>query len=88
MPRRSAVCSRGADLIFIETQFDLAEARAAVAAARQECDLPIMVSMTFEQGVSLTGSSPAVFAETMQNLGVDVVGTNWQPRPRSNAAGC
>lgn len=66
----------GADLIFIETQFDLAEARAAVAAARQECDLPIMVSMTFEQGVSLTGSSPAVFAETMQNLGVDVVGTN------------
>lgn len=48
----------GADLIFIETQFDLAEARAAVAAARQECDLPVMVSMTFEQGVSLTGSTP------------------------------
>jgi len=66
----------GADLIFIETQFDLAEARAAVAAARQECDLPVMVSMTFEQGVSLTGSSPAIFAETMQNMGVDVVGTN------------
>lgn len=64
----------GADLIFIETQFDLAEARAAVAAARQECDLPVMVSMTFEQGVSLTGSTPAIFAETMQNMGVDVVG--------------
>ena len=66
----------GADLIFIETQFDLAEARAAVAAARQECDLPVMVSMTFEQGVSLTGSTPAIFAETMQNMGVEVVGTN------------
>ena len=66
----------GADLIFVETQFDLAEARAAVVAARRECDLPVMVSMTFEQGVSLTGSSPAIFAETMQNLGVDVVGTN------------
>lgn len=66
----------GADLIFIETQFDLAEARAAVAAARQECDLPVMVSMTFEQGVSLTGSTPAIFAETMQNMGVDAVGTN------------
>ena len=66
----------GADLIFVETQFDLAEARAAVVAARQECALPVMVSMTFEQGVSLTGSSPAIFAETMQNLGVDVVGTN------------
>ena len=66
----------GADLIFVETQFDLAEARAAVVAARQECDLPVMVSMTFEQGVSLTGSSPTIFAETMQNLGVDVVGVN------------
>lgn len=66
----------GADLIFIETQFDLAEARAAVVAARQVCDLPVMVSMTFEQGVSLTGSTPAIFAETMQNMGVDVVGTN------------
>ncbi|MBO6170912.1 MAG: homocysteine S-methyltransferase family protein [Desulfovibrio sp.] len=66
----------GVDLIFIETQFDLAEARAAVAAARRECNLPVMVSMTYEQGVSLTGSSPSVFAETMQNMGVDVVGTN------------
>lgn len=66
----------GVDLIFIETQFDLAEARAAVVAARQVCRLPILVSMTFEEGVSLTGSSPAIFAETMQNLGVDVIGTN------------
>ncbi len=66
----------GADLIFVETQFDLAEARAAVAAAHQVCDLPVMVSMTFEHGVSLTGSSPEIFAETMQNLGADVVGTN------------
>lgn len=66
----------GADLIFIETQFDLTEARAAVAAAHEVCDLPIMVSMTFEHGVSLTGSSPEIFAETMQNLGATVVGTN------------
>lgn len=66
----------GADLIFIETQFDLAEVRLAVTACRRVCDLPIMASMTFEHGVSLTGSSPEVFAETMQNLGVDVVGTN------------
>ena len=66
----------GVDLIFVETQFDLAEARAVVVATRQVCDLPIMVSMTYEQGVSLTGSSPEVFAETMQNMSVDVVGTN------------
>ena len=66
----------GADLLLVETQFDLAEARAAVVAARRQCRLPLIVSMTFEQGVSLTGSSPEIFVETMQNLGVDVIGTN------------
>lgn len=66
----------GVDLIFMETQFDLAEARAAVVAARRVCDLPIMVSMTFEKGVSLTGTAPGVFAAAMLNMGVDVIGTN------------
>ncbi len=71
----------GIDLIFIETQFDLAEARAAVVAARMECSLPIMVSMTFEEGVSLTGSTPEIFVETMQNLGVVALGTNCSAGP-------
>ncbi len=66
----------GVDLIFIETQFDLAEVRAAVAAARMETDLPIFASMTFEDGVSLTGSSPEIFAATMQNMGIDAIGVN------------
>lgn len=47
----------GVDLFLIETQFDLAEVRIAVAAIRAESDLPIMVSMTFEQGTSLTGTT-------------------------------
>lgn len=66
----------GADLIFIETQFDLAEARAAAAAVRMETDLPVFVSMTFEDGVSLTGSSPEIFAATMQNMSIDAIGVN------------
>lgn len=66
----------GADLLFIETQIDLAEARAAVVACREVCDLPLMVSMTFEQGLSLTGSSPENFTENMLNMSVDVIGTN------------
>ncbi|PTN38246.1 homocysteine S-methyltransferase family protein [Desulfonatronum sp. SC1] len=66
----------GADLIQIETQFDLGEIRAAVVAARQVCDLPLAVSMTFESGSSLTGTSPLTFLDTMQNLGVDLIGTN------------
>ncbi|TVR00024.1 MAG: methionine synthase [Desulfovibrionales bacterium] len=66
----------GADLIQIETQFDLGEIRAAVVAARQVCNLPVAVSMTFESGTSLTGTSPLTFLDTMQNLGVDLIGTN------------
>ncbi|MBO4368751.1 MAG: homocysteine S-methyltransferase family protein [Desulfovibrio sp.] len=66
----------GVDLLFIETQFDLAEARACVVAARTVTNLPVMVSMTFEAGLSLTGSTPEIFVATMQNLGVDVIGTN------------
>ncbi len=71
----------GVDVFFIETQFDLAEARAAVVAIRQQCNLPIMVSMTFEDGVSLTGSTPEIFVETMQNLGVVALGTNCSAGP-------
>lgn len=66
----------GVDLIFIETQFDIAELRAAVAATRMECSLPVFVSMTFEDGVSLTGTSPEIYAVTAQNLGVDAIGVN------------
>ncbi len=71
----------GVDVFFIETQFDLAEAKAAVVAIRQECQLPIMVSMTFEEGVSLTGTSPEIFVETMHNLGVTALGTNCSAGP-------
>jgi 5-methyltetrahydrofolate--homocysteine methyltransferase len=76
----------GVDCIFIETQFDLAEARAAVVAARRECDLPVLVSMTFEQGVSLTGSGPEIFAQTMLNLGVDALGANCGAGPEQMRA--
>lgn len=75
----------GVDCIFIETQFDLAEARAAVIAARTECALPVMVSMTFEKNCSLTGSRPEIFAETMQNLGVTALGTNCSAGPEQMA---
>jgi 5-methyltetrahydrofolate--homocysteine methyltransferase len=71
----------GADLIQIETQFDLAEAKAAVIAAREVCDLPVSVSMTFEGAQSLTGTSPLTFIDTMQNLGVDLLGTNCSAGP-------
>jgi 5-methyltetrahydrofolate--homocysteine methyltransferase len=66
----------GADLLIAETHFDLAEAKAMVLACHEVCDLPVAVSMTFEGTASLTGTPPLVFADTMRNLGVDVIGVN------------
>ncbi len=71
----------GANLVIIETQFDIAETRAAVFAARRECALPIAVSCTFEAGLTLTGSSPEVCAATFGNMGVDIIGTNCSAGP-------
>lgn len=66
----------GCDLIVGETHFDLAEAKAVILACRQVCTLPVALCMTFEGAASLTGSSPEVFADTMENLGVDLIGVN------------
>jgi 5-methyltetrahydrofolate--homocysteine methyltransferase len=71
----------GVDLILGETHFDLAEARAVVVAARNVCDLPVGISMTFENGVSLTGTSPGVFRDSVENMGVDIVATNCSAGP-------
>ncbi len=71
----------GVDLILGETHFDLAEARAVVVAARNVCDLPVGISMTFEDGVSLTGTTPAIFRDTVENMGVDLVATNCSAGP-------
>ncbi|WP_156907871.1 homocysteine S-methyltransferase family protein [Desulfovibrio cuneatus] len=71
----------GADLLFIQTQYDIAEVRAAVVAARQVCRLPIVVSMTYEDGATLTGSGVPVCIATLANMGVDVVGMNCSAGP-------
>jgi 5-methyltetrahydrofolate--homocysteine methyltransferase len=71
----------GADLILGETHFDLAEARAVVIAARQVCNLPVAMSMTFEGEASLTGTTPLTFVDTMQNMGVELIGTNCSAGP-------
>lgn len=72
----------GADLIIAETQFDIAEARAIVIATRKEGDLPVAVSMTYEDGVTLTGSSVEVCAATLANMSVDFIGMNCSAGPQ------
>ncbi len=72
----------GVDLFVVETMMSLAEARAAVLAIREVCELPIMVSLTFnEDGKTLFGSTPEAAVVVLQSLGVDAVGINCSTGP-------
>lgn len=72
----------GVDLFVVETMMSLAEARAAVIAIGEVCDLPIMVSMTFnEDGKTLFGSTPESAVVVLQSLGADAVGINCSTGP-------
>ena len=67
----------GADLILIETMTDLYEAKAAVLAAKENSDLPVLISMSFEEsGRTFTGTDIECMAVTLEGLGVDAVGIN------------
>jgi len=75
------------DFIIIETMMDIQEARAALLAAKAECDLPILVSMTYEQeGTTLTGTSPDVAAVILESLGAFAVGCNCSTGPAQMGA--
>lgn len=72
----------GADLIFIETMTDLAEVRAAILAAKEHSNLPVFVSMSFEEnGRTFTGVSPESFAIVATGLGVNALGLNCSMGP-------
>jgi len=78
-----AAAAAGADLVMIETMTDLQEARAALLAAKECCDLPVMVSMTYEErGRTFLGHSPAAAALTLEGMGADVIGVNCSLGPR------
>lgn len=67
----------GADLILIETMSDTYEIKAAILAAKENCDLPICVTMTFDEGGKLlTGATVEAAALLCEGLGVDAVGFN------------
>jgi 5-methyltetrahydrofolate--homocysteine methyltransferase len=72
-----AADAAGADLFVIETMADLAEAKAALLAVRENSDLPAFVTMTFgEDGRTFLGTTPEAAAVTLSSLGADVVGIN------------
>lgn len=67
----------GADLILIETMSDIYEAKAAILAAKENCNLPVICTMTLqENGRTLTGTDPLTMVNIIQNLGVSALGLN------------
>lgn len=67
----------GADLILIETVSDSYEIKAAVLAAKENSNLPVVVTMIFdENGKLLTGGDVASVTAMLEGLGVDAIGFN------------
>jgi 5-methyltetrahydrofolate--homocysteine methyltransferase len=67
----------GADLVILETMTDLYETKAALLALKENTNLPVICSMTFEQnGRTFTGTPIACMAATLEGLGADVLGIN------------
>lgn len=77
----------GAEAILIETMSDIYEAKAALLAAKEGSDLPVFVTMTFdEDGTLLTGGDLAVAATVLESLGADAIGFNCGLGPKQMAA--
>ena len=78
----SVLVDAGVDLFVVETMMSLQECRAAVIAIREVCNLPIMVTLTYnEDGRTLYGTTPEVATVVLQSLGADVIGINCSTGP-------
>ena len=75
--KEQVIAGREADVIVFETMTDLLELKAAVLAAKENTELPIICTMTFEQNMrTFTGCQVSSMALTMEGLGVDALGVN------------
>ena len=73
----------GADLVVFETMTDLYEVKAAVLAAKENTNLPIFVTMTFEEtGRTFTGCTVESMAAVLEGIGVDAMGINCSMGPK------
>jgi 5-methyltetrahydrofolate--homocysteine methyltransferase len=72
-----ALASGGVDLLVIETQFSMDEARAAFEGTRAETDLPVVVSFSYDRGTrTMMGVRPDSAARTFKELGAAMIGVN------------
>ena len=73
----------GVDAILIETFNDCYETKAAILAAKENSDLPILVSNAYgADGKLMTGATPAAMVALAEGLGVDAIGANCSLGPR------
>ena len=73
----------GVDLIIIETMNDSYETKAALLAAKENSDLPVIVSNAYgEDGKLMTGAVPAAMVALLEGMGVDALGANCSLGPR------
>jgi 5-methyltetrahydrofolate--homocysteine methyltransferase len=71
------ISNAGADLLVIETQFDMGEIKAAIDAARSVSSLPLVVSLSYDRGIrTMMGISPTQAGKELEKLPVDIVGIN------------
>lgn len=65
------------DVVIIETMSDTYELKAAILAAKENCDLPVIASMIFdEKGRLLTGGDVKSACAMVEGLGIDAIGFN------------
>ncbi|MDF2905907.1 MAG: homocysteine S-methyltransferase [Herbinix sp.] len=76
------ILPKGVDLVVVETMMSLQECRAALLAVKEVCDLPVMISLTFnENRRTLYGTDPKTAVIVLQSMGADAVGINCSTGP-------
>ncbi|MCR5602128.1 MAG: homocysteine S-methyltransferase family protein [Lachnospiraceae bacterium] len=76
------ITDAGVDVIIVETMTSLQETRAALIAARETCDLPVLCSLTFEEnGRTLFGTDGMTAVSVLESLGAAAVGANCSTGP-------
>ncbi|MDY6064874.1 MAG: homocysteine S-methyltransferase family protein [Finegoldia sp.] len=76
------LAGKEADLVVIETMTDLYELKAAILAARENSDLPILATMSFEEDErTFVGVSLESFVNSVEGLGVEALGLNCSVGP-------
>jgi 5-methyltetrahydrofolate--homocysteine methyltransferase len=72
----------GVDLVVVETMMSLQECRAALLAIKEVCDLPVIISLTFNENQrTLYGTDPKTAVIVLQSMGADAVGINCSTGP-------